>query len=191
MAKLFNALGLMSGTSMDGIDVALIETDGVDVARPLATHFVTYPEPFREVLREAFRRSVRLRDRQARPGTLTATEYGLTMRHADAVREFRRRHLEKPIELIGFHGQTVLHRPIAEPGLPRVTVQLGDGPALARETGIGVVYNLRAADFAAGGQGAPLVPAYHRAIVATVPERPVAVLNIGRGGKCHVHWRRR
>ena len=79
------------------------------------------------------------------------------------------------IDIVGFHGQTVLHRPET-----RLTVQLGDGAALARATGMPVVYDFRAADVAAGGQGAPLVPVFHRALAhASRLEPPVAVLNIG------------
>ena len=81
----------------------------------------------------------------------------------------------KSIDVVGFHGQTVLHRPSG-----RLTVQIGDGQALARELGIPVVYDFRAADVAAGGQGAPLVPVYHRALASMIERpHPVAVLNIG------------
>jgi len=85
------------------------------------------------------------------------------------------------IDLIGFHGQTVLHRP--DKGL---TVPLGDGALLARRLGTPVVFDLRAADVAAGGQGAPLVPAYHRALAASIETRPVAFINIG--GVANVTW---
>jgi anhydro-N-acetylmuramic acid kinase len=85
------------------------------------------------------------------------------------------------VGVIGFHGQTVLHAPER-----RLTVQIGDGAALARHTGLDVVYDLRAADVAAGGQGAPLAPVYHRALAVRLPERPVAVLNIGGVG--NVTW---
>ena len=85
------------------------------------------------------------------------------------------------IELIGFHGQTVLHRPER-----RLTVQLGDGQLLADLTRHRVVYDMRAADVAAGGQGAPLVPVYHRALAAAIGERPIAFVNIG--GVANVTW---
>ena len=85
------------------------------------------------------------------------------------------------IDVIGFHGQTVIHRPER-----RLTVQLGVGHMLARRTGCRVVYDMRAADVAAGGQGAPLVPVYHRALAASLPERPVAFVNIG--GVANMTW---
>ena len=101
------------------------------------------------------------------------------------------------VNVVGFHGQTVLHRlemvkPFGDAQLipdevaRMLTVQLGDGQRLAARIGIDVVYDLRAADCAAGGQGAPLAPVYHRALAARLPERPVAVLNIGGVG--NVTW---
>ena len=176
MGKLVRAIGLMSGTSLDGIDVALIETDGeAQVVRAPAATF-GYPPEFRARLQQALVEARVVTDRAARPGALGEVERELTQRHAEVVKDFLANHsLQRAgIDVIGFHGQTVLHRP--EQGL---TLQLGDGPLLAKLTGIDVVHDLRAADCAAGGQGAPLVPVYHRALVAKLPQRPVAVVNIG------------
>jgi anhydro-N-acetylmuramic acid kinase len=183
MSKMLRAIGLMSGTSMDGIDIALIETDGEDaVARgPSAT--VAYDADFRGRLAAAIEDAHGLADRTARPGCLGAVESELTERHAAAVAEFLGERGIDPasVAVAGFHGQTVLHAPER-----RLTVQLGDGPLLARLSEIDVVYDLRAADVEAGGQGAPLVPVYHRAMAARLPERPVAVVNIG--GVANVTW---
>ena len=183
MGKIRRALGLMSGTSMDGIDIALIETDGENNVRRVAVGGVTYEPAFRERLRGALRDAVAIQKRTERPGSLPAVEAELTNRHADAVLKFIGDRMLQPsaIDVIGFHGQTVLHRP--EVGL---TVQIGDGAALAAATGIDVVHDLRAADCAAGGQGAPLVPVYHRALAAKVPERPIAFVNIG--GVANITW---
>jgi anhydro-N-acetylmuramic acid kinase len=177
------ALGLMSGTSMDGIDLALIETDGQEHVRRLATASVDYPRAFRNRLREVVADACALSDRKARPGRLAGVERELTDRHADAVLAFLGNHALQPfaVDCIGFHGQTVLHRPERH-----LTVQLGDGKLLAEKTGIDVVYDLRAADCQAGGQGAPLVPVYHRALTVRLRECPVAVLNIG--GVANVTW---
>src|SRR6267154_1589236 len=171
------AIGLMSGTSMDGIDVALIETDGERVTRfgPSAIHF--YDEYEEGVLRRAMEAAPRLSARRERPGVLAEAERIVTVLHAAAVNAFLDANAigRKTIDVVGFHGQTVLHRP-AE----KLTVQLGDGAALAREIGIPVVYDLRAADVAAGGHGAPLVPVFHRALAATLARpHPIAVLNLG------------
>lgn len=177
------AIGLMSGTSLDGIDIALLETDGVERVRRMSGLCVEYPDEFRERLRQALRDATAISSQSERPGCLASVERELTERHADAVLRFIGNLALQPsaVDLLGFHGQTVLHRPQAG-----FTVQLGDGALLARLTGIDVVHDMRAADIAAGGQGAPLVPAYHRALVAALPQRPVAVVNIG--GVANVTW---
>jgi anhydro-N-acetylmuramic acid kinase len=183
MSKVMRALGLMSGTSLDGIDVAFLETDGEDaVTRGPAMTF-PYEDAMRRRLAGAIADATALKSRDARPASLAETEHALTTHHAEAVAEFLRRSdiARSSIDVIGFHGQTVLHRP--DEGL---TVQLGLGPLLADATRCPVVYDLRAADVAAGGQGAPLVPAYHRALTARLPSRPVAVVNIG--GVANVTW---
>lgn len=175
---LVRALGLMSGTSMDGIDVAYLSTDGEGAVGRGPFLGVTYEAAFRRRIEAALDEAKSIRGRDERPGDLALLERGLTLRHAEAVRAFLDgpgRDLPKP-DVIGFHGQTVLHRP--EIGL---TVQLGDGALLARETGIPVIYDMRANDMAHGGQGAPLVPAYHAALARGLPEDrfPVAFVNIG------------
>jgi anhydro-N-acetylmuramic acid kinase len=175
------AIGLMSGTSMDGIDVALIETDGeTAVARGPSAEYA-YDAAFRRSIASALDEAKQISKRDERPGGLLALEKEITQRHADAVLRFM---LEKGIatdgvDVIGFHGQTILHRPQA--GL---TVQLGDGNLLAAKTGIPVVYDMRANDMAHGGQGAPLVPAYHAALAASLDpalhrDKPVCFVNIG------------
>jgi anhydro-N-acetylmuramic acid kinase len=199
MSKKLRALGLMSGTSLDGIDVALIETDGEDAAVRGPSATFAYAPDFRARLAAAIEDARGLTDRSARPGCLGAVERELTERHAAAVEKFlaEQRIAPADIAVIGFHGQTVLHlagtRSFAGPPdarvltvTPTVTVQIGDGAELARRTGIDVIYDLRAVDTAAGGQGAPLVPVYHRAMAARLPGRPVAVVNIG--GVANVTW---
>jgi anhydro-N-acetylmuramic acid kinase len=173
----------MSGTSLDGIDVALLRTDGEDVVDrgPAATY--PYRPDQQAVLHDALQEAKSLEDREARPGILAEAERALTEWHAEAVNRFLDTNGLTPpeIDVIGFHGQTVIHRPER-----RLTVQLGLGPTLARRTGIPVVYDMRAADVAAGGQGAPLVPVYHRALAAAVADRPVAFVNIG--GVANMTW---
>jgi anhydro-N-acetylmuramic acid kinase len=194
----------MSGTSMDGIDVALIDTDGEDSVARRAALTVGYDEAFRSALRRAIADARQLADRNARPGCLAEVERELTERHAVAAEQFLTRHGLKSsdIDVMGFHGHTVLHetvqieliedRGFEEPQpQPRVrdmkvTLQIGDGGLLAKRTGIDVVYDLRANDCAHGGQGAPLAPVYHRALAARLPQRPIVVLNIG--GVANVTW---
>ena len=163
----------MSGTSLDGIDVALLETDGESTVKrgPSATY--AYDAGQQALLRHALEDAKRMTVRDQRPGVLAEAEKKLTQWHAAAVESFLQQNglSDSNIDVIGFHGQTVLHRPEA-----RLTVQLGDGAALAKANGIPVVYDMRAADVAAGGQGAPLVPIYHTALA---PARPCAFVNIG------------
>ena len=176
MSKRLRALGLMSGTSMDGIDLALIETDGDAHVRRLGSSSVPYDEDFRARLRQSLADATAITRRDQRPGDLAALERELGRLHAKAALGFLGDRMLQPeaVDVIGFHGQTVLHRPA-----DALTVQIGNGSQLARLTGIDVVYDLRAADVAAGGQGAPLVPVYHRALAAGIAERPVAFVNIG------------
>ena len=183
MGKLMKAVGLMSGTSLDGIDVAFIETDGEDeVVRGPAMTFA-YDEAMRRTLLNAIADAKDLRSRDDRPYSLAGAERDLTEAHAIAVTQFFKvAGIDRAsVDVIGFHGQTVLHRP--EYGL---TVQLGLGELLANFTRCPVVYDLRAADVEAGGEGAPLVPAYHRALTAKLPQRPIAIVNIG--GVANVTW---
>jgi anhydro-N-acetylmuramic acid kinase len=175
--RTYRAIGLMSGTSMDGIDVALLETDGDVITRfgPSATH--SYQDAESKLLRDAVEAARTLEDRTSRPGIIAEAERAVTALHASAVKDFLdANHVDsKSIDVAGFHGQTLLHRPEK-----RLTIQIGDGAALARDIGIPVVFDFRAGDVAAGGQGAPLVPIFHRALAAVIKRpRPIAVLNVG------------
>src|SRR5262245_18395121 len=154
------AIGLLSGTSYDGVDVALIVTDGETIERLGPTGYRPYSDQERDVLRHAMAAAANLTDRGARPKILAQAEELVTDMHAEAVEVFLAAICMAPDEaaVVGFHGQTVLHRP--ERGL---TVQLGNGQALAARLGIPVIYDFRAADVAAGGQGAPVAPIFHRA----------------------------
>ncbi|MBM3555822.1 MAG: anhydro-N-acetylmuramic acid kinase [Alphaproteobacteria bacterium] len=166
------ALGLMSGTSLDGIDVALIDTDGetVEAFGPWMTL------PYDRTSREAIRAALGRRDEVEAVADL------VTIRHAEAVFAFLGVHglSARDLDLIGFHGQTILHRPEE-----RLTRQIGDGARLARLIGVNVVGDFRSADVAAGGQGAPLVPLYHQALAARL-DKPLAILNLGGVG--NVTW---
>jgi anhydro-N-acetylmuramic acid kinase len=178
----YRAIGLMSGTSMDGVDVALIETDGESHVVQGPSGFRAYSDPELRLLRAALADARALTDAAARPGILPQAEAFLTRAHAEAVETFVREHgvALGTVDLVGFHGQTVLHKPEA-----RLTVQIGDGAELAERLGLPVVHDFRSDDVQAGGQGAPLVPAYHRALVQQargegrdMPEC-VALLNLG------------
>ena len=165
-APLHRVIGLMSGTSLDGIDVAFIETDGLEQVKPGPATTAPYDAGLR----------ARLRSVLGGAGPVPGVERELTEAHMRAVSAFLARYGLAAPELIGFHGHTILHRPEQ-----RRTWQIGDGALLARLTGIAVVCDFRSADVAAGGEGAPLVPLYHAALASGL-EKPVAVLNLGGVG---------
>lgn len=174
---MLKAIGLMSGTSLDGVDIALIETDGERVGTFGPTSYRAYTDSERGLLRQALADAVSITRRDTRPGVLADAEQLVTRAHADAVENFLKANSlsRDSIDVVGFHGQTVLHRPDQE-----LTVQIGDGHALAKSLGMPVVFDLRAADVAAGGQGAPLVPVYHRALVRLLNRTgPAMVVNVG------------
>src|ERR1700738_3025732 len=174
---MLTAVGLMSGTSLDGVDVAMIETDGKRVQAFGPSGYRPYTEPERRLLRQALGEAVHLQQREARPGILREAERVVTVAHAEAVASFPapNRITFEDIDIVGFHGQTVLHRP-AE----RMTVQIGDAAALAKAIHISVMHDFPAPDVAAGGQGAPFVPVYHRALAQSLErEGPMVVVNIG------------
>ncbi|MBR1122564.1 anhydro-N-acetylmuramic acid kinase [Bradyrhizobium lablabi] len=174
---MLTALGLMSGTSLDGVDVAMIETDGKKVKAFGPSGYRPYTDRERGLLRQALTEAVHLPQRDARPGILAEAERAVTVAHAEAVAAFtaQNRITREEIDIVGFHGQTVLHRPEK-----RLTVQIGDGPALAKAIHIPVMHDFRAADVEAGGQGAPFVPVYHRALAQSLErEGPIVVVNIG------------
>ncbi len=168
--KIYKALGLMSGTSLDGVDVALIETDGQGMVVAHGFYYKPYPDDLRAKIRTCF-------GLRTPTGDTAAAERELTDFHAEAVAEFllREGFDKSDIDVIGFHGQTITHDPAN--GL---TWQLGDGERLSARTGIDVVNDFRTRDVAMGGQGAPLIPIYHYARARSSNlKRPVAILNIG------------
>ena len=203
--KRIRAIGLMSGTSMDGIDVALVDTDGDRLLERGPSFTYPYSAEFRKQLAKGLEDARAIVRREDRPGRLRLLEQYLTELHAEAIGHFLAdcQLKREEIGVIGFHGHTMLHKlqrfalevPDYKLGVPEIvqawgqkmlTVQIGDGKRLAQLTGIDVVYDMRARDCEMGGQGAPLVPAYHRALAEGIEERPVAILNIG--GVANVTW---
>ncbi len=157
------AIGLMSGTSLDGVDAACLETDGTRIQ----AFGPTLTIPYAPALRARLRRLIDL-GQSAPPDLANEAEDELTLIHAEAVRA-----LNTPADIIGFHGQTILHAPQR-----RLTWQIGNAQRLAALTQTRVAHDFRQADMAAGGQGAPFVPAFHAALAAALP-RPLLVVNIG------------
>jgi anhydro-N-acetylmuramic acid kinase len=164
------ALGLISGTSMDGIDAAILETDGERVGTSHGSLTLPYPPELRRTLLAIARDAAR-----AESDPLAEVERAVTEANANAVQAVLAAAglVAADIAVVGLHGQTILHRPER-----RFTRQLGDGAWLASRVGIDVVAGFRLADVAAGGQGAPFAPLYHAALAAGLAQ-PLAVLNLG------------
>jgi len=170
-------VGLMSGTSMDGIDAAYLETDGTHFVRPGAAISIPFEPEFRARLVAFVGRVPERAD-----GDVAAMEQEVTDLHAAVVKRLMAEMKGSPrdLDLVGFHGQTVWHRPAQ-----RDTWQMGDGARLAKALGVPVAFDFRSDDVRAGGQGAPLLPAYHAALSAAESGNQ-AVLNIG--GVANVTW---
>ncbi|WP_026940929.1 anhydro-N-acetylmuramic acid kinase [Hellea balneolensis] len=178
------ALGLMSGTSLDGVDAAFLETDGERIIRLGPSLCFEYSQEDKLILEAATQAALRWQFEGPRPNNFVAAETVILKSHIRAVNALCEDHREwaAELKLIGFHGQTVLHHPPKALFKGR-TLQLGDGKALAKAVGKPVWYDFRTADMAARGQGAPLAPVYHQALVAySKLDRPTAVLNIGGVG---------
>ncbi len=158
------ALGAMSGTSLDGVDAAVVETDGVRILGFGPSGYRAYSEEERATLRAAL-------GHWHGPEVDAAAEL-VTIAHAEALSEF------DEIDLIGFHGQTLAHEPSG-----RGTLQVGDGDGLTQALGVPVVWDFRSDDVAMGGEGAPLAPFFHFACSKWIgATEPVCFLNLGGVG---------
>ncbi|MDA7965000.1 anhydro-N-acetylmuramic acid kinase [Ruegeria sp.] len=158
------ALGAMSGTSLDGVDAAVVETDGQAILGFGPTGYRAYSAEERAVLRDAL-------GQWHGPQVEAAAEL-VTQAHAEALSEF------EEVDLIGFHGQTLAHEPRG-----RGTLQVGDGNGLSQALGLPVVWDFRSDDVAMGGEGAPLAPFFHFACAKWIGAgQPLCFLNLGGVG---------
>ena len=178
MEKIFTAMGLMSGTSLDGVDVSIINSDGIRELSTILDRYYKYDE-------ELIRKILQIREKITIPQKLDQylseikdLERDITLFHAKAVKETLEMS-KTSIDLIGFHGQTIFHDPEK-----KITKQLGDGKLLSQLTKNKVVYNFRQNDLENGGQGAPLTPIYHNVLANKINQKfslgfPINILNIG------------
>lgn len=175
--KPLKVIGLMSGTSADGIDAALLETDGVTVSSFGADHYEPYSSPLRQRILKAYGKDYHDLE----------LEQLITERHAEVVSILLKKAGLKSsdVDLIGFHGQTLFHQPPQQNGHIGKACIIGNGPLLASLTRISVVDQFRLNDLAQGGQGAPLVPIFHQAMAHDI-DKPLAILNVG--GVANVTW---
>lgn len=179
MANLLTVIGLMSGTSLDGVDAAVIRTDGEAVVEPGAAVSIPYDRPQRVFIQRAIKAAIEGRDASQ---DIDSASTALTKAHVDAVQRVMEEAglAAADVDYLGFHGQTILHRPARDPASVGFTWQIGEPDMLAEQTGIDVIYDFRSADVEEGGEGAPLAPVYHAARVRTLGRpHPVAVLNLG------------
>jgi anhydro-N-acetylmuramic acid kinase len=184
-SKLVWAIGLMTGTALDGfVDVALIKTDGHRVAEFGPFALFPYSTDDRTILAEAVSAARAWAFEGGDPAIFNKAEAVITNIYASAIQQLLAQANMTPdqIAYVGGHGLTVLHRPDL-----LKTRQLLDGQHLAKLVGIDVVYDFRTADMVAGGQGAPLAPIYHAAILSHAQfEPPSAILNLG--GVANITW---
>ena len=177
MEKNYTALGLMSGTSMDGVDASMIISDGdKGTITSLKNQYFEYDKDLYQKLANLKDKITDSIDLKNYVDELNSIEKEITFFHAQIVNKMIKLHPEFDIDLVGFHGQTILHN-----ADEKVSVQLGDGKLLSQLTNKKVVYNFRQNDLMNGGQGAPLTPIFHQSLVRNIDLDwwPVVVLNIG------------
>ena len=174
MGKLYTALGLMSGTSGDGVDVSVIDSDGIDQFNEVTNKYFKYDQKIYENLHYLRGKILKSNDLNINEGKIDDLEREITIFHAKIVNQILKS-VDKKIDFIGFHGQTIYHNP-----LEKISRQLGDGNLLSQLTKKTVIYDFRQNDIENGGEGAPLTPIFHKLIINKKKiELPVCILNIG------------
>ena len=174
MDKLYTALGLMSGTSLDGIDASILISDGennIDIKRD---YYEAYEGKFKRRLEEYIRNIETLEDIKKSQSEYNNLERKLTLKHSEISKKITNEYNNK-VDLIGFHGQTIVHRPNE-----KYSIQMGDPNLLSQQLKNKVIYNFRKKDIENGGQGAPLSPIYHSKLSKILKiSEPNIFLNIG------------
>ena len=174
MGKIFTALGLMSGTSGDGVDASIISSNGVDNYSNILNKYFKYDQKIYEKLHYLKAKISQLKDLKKNEKEIHSLEKDITLFHAKVTNEILQS-TDKNIDFIGFHGQTIYHNP-----LEKISKQIGDGNLLSQLSKKKVIYNFRKNDIQNGGEGAPLAPVFHKLIVKQNKiDLPVCILNIG------------
>ena len=174
MGKIYTSLGLMSGTSGDGVDASIISSDGTDGYNEIINEYFKYDQKIYENIHNLRGQILKSEDLQKNTKEIKNLEKEITLFHAKAVAKILES-VDKKVDFIGFHGQTIYHN-----SSEKVSKQIGDGNLLSQLTKKTVVYNFRKNDIKNGGEGAPLAPIFHRLIVKHKKiELPVCILNIG------------
>ena len=174
MGKIYTALGLMSGTSGDGVDVSIISSDGIDEYTEISNKYFKYDPKIYQNLHNLRDKIIKLDDLEKNKIKIGYLEKEITLFHAKVVKEILESNDHK-IDFIGFHGQTLYHN-----ALEKISKQIGDGNLLSQLSKKTVIYNFRQNDIKNGGQGAPLAPVFHRLLIKQKKiDLPVCILNIG------------
>lgn len=174
MNNTYTIAGTMSGTSLDGVDVAVLTTDGETLLTPGNTGFTAFSDAERGILQSAFDAGAHMTDRNDRSGIIGEAEQIVTDVHIRALKEQIQKS-EIPVGYIGLHGQTIFHDPSR-----KLTVQIGDAQRIANELGLPIIHDLRQNDVVHGGEGAPLAPIFHAALIEALGAvKPAIFLNIG------------
>ncbi len=174
MGRIFTALGLMSGTSGDGVDASIISSDGNDQYNQIINKYFKYDEKIYENLQKLRDQISNLEDLKNNENDINLLEKEITLFHAKVSNEILAL-IDMKVDFIGFHGQTIYHNP-----LKKISKQIGNGKLLSQLTKKIVVYNFRQNDIKNGGEGAPLAPIFHKLIVKQKKIKlPVCILNIG------------
>ena len=174
MGKIFTSLGLMSGTSGDGVDASIINSDGIDHYKEIYNNYFQFDQKIYENIHNLKGKIVKLQDLKEKDEEVYSLEKDITLFHAKVVNEILET-VDNNIDLIGFHGQTIYHN-----SLDKISRQLGDGKLLSQLSKKTIVCNFRKNDIQNGGEGAPLTPVFHKLIVKKNKiDLPVCILNIG------------
>lgn len=174
MEKFYTSLGLMSGTSMDGIDASIIRSDGENEYESIFDEFFEYDQALYKDLVNLRNKINSANDIIVNSELVSEIERKITLYHAEICNKIINKS-DYEVDLIGFHGQTIFHD-----ASQKISKQLGDGSLLSSLLKKDVIYNFRANDIANGGQGAPLAPIFHNLIInKNKIELPVFILNIG------------
>ena len=174
MGKIFTALGLMSGTSGDGVDASVISSDGIDQYSEIINKYYKYDQKIYENIHDLREKIIKSENLKQNINEINKLEREITIFHSKVVIKIFEL-IDRKIDFIGFHGQTIYHN-----SLERISRQIGDGKLLSQLTKKNVIYNFRQNDIENGGEGAPLAPIFHRLIVKKQKiDLPVCILNIG------------
>ena len=174
MENSFIALGLMSGTSLDGIDASIIKSDGEENLDIIDNIYLSYPNEFKKRLSNFIQSVNNQADIEKNIDTYKSIERELTLYHSKISNDIIKKN-NCEIQLVGFHGQTIIHKP-----KDGYSVQMGDANLLSQLLKKKVIYNFRANDIKNSGEGAPLTPVYHKLLIKKFRiKNPTLILNIG------------